>query len=204
MRVWLPDKPGSLGALATALGQLGADINAVKIADKTAGSALVDLVLWAPPDHPPESLVEACQLTAGVRVESISWYPEGGGLGADLETVEHMSGDPTKAAETLVTASPLVFRSHWALLLDVAVEPKVVFSTPRSPAVDACVLAGLAPFDSTHRVELRDSCQPARGACSTMVGPLGRDRAIVIGRLGGPSFQDSEVIRLSYLVNLVE
>ncbi|HZA74624.1 MAG TPA: amino acid-binding protein, partial [Propionibacteriaceae bacterium] len=44
MRVTLPDRPGSLGAVATAMGGVGADINAVEIVEKGAGIVVDDFV----------------------------------------------------------------------------------------------------------------------------------------------------------------
>ena len=37
-----------------------------------------------------------------------------------------------------------------------------------------------------------------------MVTPLTRDRVIVIGRLGGPAFLESEIARLHHLAALVK
>ena len=42
MRVTLPDRPGSLGAVATAIGGINGDINAVEIVEKKADGLVVD------------------------------------------------------------------------------------------------------------------------------------------------------------------
>ena len=121
MRITLPDRPGSLGSVATAMGGVGADINAVEIVEKKSdGSVVDDFIVDLPPNQLPETIVTACQNLAGVRVEWIARYPEGGGLQSDLEALERMTADPPHAAETLVSLCPVVFRSHWATLLDVS------------------------------------------------------------------------------------
>src|SRR5215203_5246391 len=120
IRVTLPDRPGSLGAVATAIGRVNGDINAVEIVEKGAGIVVDDFIVDLPPNQLPETLVTACQSLPGVRVEWISRYPEGGGLQSDLEALERMTADPVNAAETLVSLSPVVFRSHWSVLLGVA------------------------------------------------------------------------------------
>src|SRR3954454_11533419 len=120
MRVTLPDRPGSLGAVATAMGGVGGDINAVEIVEKGSGVVVDDFIVDLPPYPLPETIVTACQTLEGVRVEWIARYPEGGGLQSDLEALERMAADPTHAAETLVSLCPVVFRSHWASLLDVS------------------------------------------------------------------------------------
>ena len=132
MRVTLPDRPGSLGAVATAMGQVGGDINAVEIVEKGDGFVVDDFIVDLPPNQLPETMVSACQSLAGVRVEWISRYPEGGGLQSDLEALERMAADPVHAAETLVSLCPVVFRSHWSLLIDVGSDGPRRPSPPRS------------------------------------------------------------------------
>ena len=120
MRVALPDRPGSLGAVASAMGSVGGDINAVEIVEKGDGVVVDDFIVDLPPNQLPETIITACHRLEGVRVEWISRYPEGGGLQSDLEALERMTADPANAAETLVSLCPVVFRSHWSVLLDVA------------------------------------------------------------------------------------
>ena len=119
MRVTLPDRPGSLGSVATAMGGVGGDINAVEIVEKGDGIVVDDFIVDLPPNQLPETIVTACQNLPGVRVEWISRYPEGGGLQSDLEALERMTADPAHAAETLVSLCPVVFRSHFATLVEV-------------------------------------------------------------------------------------
>ena len=129
MRVTLPDRPGSLGSVATAMGSVDADINAVEIVEKKSdGSVVDDFIVDLPPNQLPETIVTACQSLPGVRVEWIARYPEGGGLQSDLEALERMTADPPHAAETLVSLCPVVFRSHWATLIDVSVVGAMVVS----------------------------------------------------------------------------
>ena len=56
MRVTLPDRPGSLGAVATAMGGVGGDINAVEIVEKGAGIVVDDFIVDLPPNT-PETIV---------------------------------------------------------------------------------------------------------------------------------------------------
>ena len=206
MRITLPDRPGSLGAVATAMGRVGGDINAVEIVEKTGdGSVVDDFIVDLPPNRLPETVVSACQNLEGVRVEWIARYPEGGGLQSDLEALERMAADPAHAAETLVSLCPVVFRSHWATLLDLTADgPVSTFSTTLAPDVTADVARQLAPFDATHRADLAAGWSPGWGDTTVVVTPITQDRVIAIGRLGGPSFLDSEVARLNHLAALVK
>ena len=71
LRVVLPDKPGSLGAVATALGAAGADILGVDVVERTNGHAVDDLAVELPPGRPPDVLVTAAESVPGVEVESL-------------------------------------------------------------------------------------------------------------------------------------
>lgn len=205
MRLRLPDRPGSLGAVATAMGRVGGDINAVEIVEKGDGVVVDDFIVDLPPGQMPENIVTACQSLEGVRVEWISRYPEGGGLQSDLEALERMTADPGHAAETLVSLCPVVFRSHWSTLLQLVDDvPEVVYSTTLAPDLTSATVATFAPFDATHRVDLDSGWAPGWGDTTLVVTPLTRDRVIAIGRLGGPAFLDSEIARLHHLAALVK
>jgi hypothetical protein len=204
MRVSLPDVPGSLGAIASAMGSVGADILAVEIVEKREGVAIDDFVVGLPPDKLPDNLISSCHGLDGVTVEWISRYPEGGGLQSDLEALERMTSDPDHAAETLAASAPAVFRSQWSVLVEVAGDgtASATYSTPMAPDLDPDELKRLAPFDETHRLNLDGEWIPGYGDSVVVVAPLGPSRAIVISRVGGPSYLDSEVARLQHLARL--
>lgn len=203
MRVALPDRPGSLGAVASAIGLLGADISAVAIVQRNVDHAIDDFIVTLPPGRFPDGLVSACHSIEGVRVEWISRYPEGAGLETDLEALERMVADPDQAAETLTISAPGVFHTHWALLLDCNAEPQVTFSTPLAPDLDEPQLSSFAPFDSAHRVEPDERFVQGWGETVMAMAPLSGMRAIAVGRQGGPAFLDSELARLRHLAALV-
>lgn len=205
MRVSLPDRPGSLGAVATALGGVGADINAVEIVEKGDGVVVDDFIVDLPAGQLPETIVTACHNLAGVRVEWISRYPEGGGLQSDLEALERMTADPSHAAETLVSLCPVVFRSQWATLVQITGdEVAASYSTTLAPDLDGHIIRRFAPYDVTHRVDLEPGWIPGWADSTVIVTPVTRDRVIAIGRLGGPRFLDSEIARLHHLAALVK
>ena len=95
LRVELPDVPGSLGRLASAIGEAGGDIEAIEIVEKRP---------TAPPSTTccsrsragtmPDSIVSACNALDGVQVLWISRYAAGGNLFLDLEAVEDLTADP--------------------------------------------------------------------------------------------------------------
>lgn len=203
MRVALPDRPGSLGAVATVIGTMGGDIFAVAIVQRSDGLAVDDFILDLPPGRFPDTLVSVCHGIEGVHVEWISRYPEGAGLETDLEALERMTSDPDQAAETLTLCAPGVFHTHWALLADCTDPPVVTFSTPLAPALSSVQLSSFAPFGTPRRVEPDQELLDSWGDTEIAMVPVPCSRVLVVGRQGGPAFHDSELARLAHLAGLV-
>lgn len=203
LRVELPDVPGSLGALATALGSAGADIEAIEIVERRSDGRVVDdVLLELPPQVMPDALITACHGLEGVTVEWISRYTAGANLSMDLEAVERFTEDPKHAIEQLVEVIPATFRTDWALALNrVDGRINVVAGSPTAPqlvdqAADwlgitkARVLRDVPEWDSTVL-----AATPARDR-------RGEAMVVVVGRHGGPEFLDSEIARLGHMVSL--
>ena len=98
----------------------------------------------------------------------------------------------------------MVFRSHWAVLLDQRLRPQVGVLHHPGSRLERRQLGLFAPFDPTHRVDLGPAGCPGWGDSTVVVTPLTQDRVIAIGRLGGPAFLDSEIARLHHLAALVK
>ncbi len=110
LRVELPDVPGSLGRVATAIGEAGGDIDAIEIVEhRDDGYAVDDVLLEMAPGHMPDSIVSACNTLDGVQVIWISRYAAGGNLFLDLEAVEELTADPPAALDRLVDVLPMTF-----------------------------------------------------------------------------------------------
>ncbi|MFL6156211.1 MAG: ACT domain-containing protein [Marmoricola sp.] len=198
LRVELPDVPGSLGRLASAIGASGANIEAIEIVakDAVAGVAVDDVFIEADPGVMPDSIVSACIALDGVRVLWISRYAAGGNLFLDLEAVESMTQDPARAIDTLVDALPEVFRVDWGVVMTREGDgAKITHGTPA------------APTDVPHGVTWPDNLEKASvidvrewSELVVAASPLTADELVVVGRRGGPDFQDSEIARLAHLV----
>lgn len=203
LRVELPDVPGSLGALATALGSAGADIEAIEIVEhRRDGKAVDDVLLELPPKLMPETLITACHQLDGVKVRWISRYNAGASLSMDLEAVELFTSEPERAIEHLVSVVPGTFRVDWAMALQrVDGKPRVMFKTDTAPKLvgDAISWLGirssraLDPVAAWKNTVLAGTNAKARDGSSFVV---------VVGRHGGPEFLTSELARLGHMVAL--
>ena len=114
LRVELPDVPGSLGRVASAIGEAGGDIDAIEIVEKRDGFAVDDVLLEMAPGVMPDSIISACSVLDGVSVLWINRYAAGGNLFLDLEVVESLTEDPSTARDRLVDLLPIAFRVDWA------------------------------------------------------------------------------------------
>ena len=139
MRVELPDVPGSLGRVATAIGEAGGDIEAIEIVEhRSDGTAVDDVLLEMAPGAMPDSVVSACNALDGVRVLWISRYAAGGNLFLDLEVVEELTRHGAEALDRLVGMLPVTFRVDWAARVRRTPDGReVVQATEAAPAAIA-------------------------------------------------------------------
>lgn len=70
LQVSLPDRPGSLGMLASAIGSAGADIRGLEVVKSENGTGYDDITV-AVPGTDPSDLVEILNSIGGVEVLSI-------------------------------------------------------------------------------------------------------------------------------------
>jgi len=190
LRVELPDVPGSLGRVASAIGEAGGDIEAIEIVDKRhdEGIAVDDVLLEVAPGVMPDSVVSACTALDDVRVVWISRYAAGGNLFLDLEVVEELTGNPAGALDRLIDLLPVTFRAEWAAR--VSDSGGIVNATEAAPEDLAFTSIGKAA-----RLETDDD----NVHCAAR---LNKHEIVVIGRRGGPEFLDSELARLGHLTSL--
>lgn len=192
LRVELPDVPGSLGRLATAIGEAGGDIEAIEIVEKTHdGRAVDDVLLETAPGAMPDSIVSACNQLDGVHVVWISRYAAGGNLFMDLEAVESLTEEPSSALKRLVEVLPATFRSDWAMRIHRS--SGVLAATESAPDE--------LPFLELERASALeiDDFDPETVVAGARIDG---NEIVVIGRRGGPEFLDSELARLGHLVSL--
>lgn len=199
LRVELPDVPGSLGRLASAIGAAGANIEAIEIVakDPLAGVAVDDVFITPDQGVMPDSIVSACTALDGVRVLWISRYAAGGNLFLDLEAVEAMTQDPAGALDRLIDAVPQVFRVDWGLRLHVDGEKTLIdYATGAAPTEIPDGISWPAVLEKAQRLDV----PPAWSELVIAASPIGNTEVVVVGRRGGPEFQDSEIARLAHLV----
>jgi hypothetical protein len=203
LRLVLPDRPGMLGAVATALGEVGADIQSLDVVERGPDGAVDDLVVALPPGGMADALITSAQKVPGVVVESLRPYYGGADLHRDLELVDALAADPVSAGALLTAHLPGVFRAGWALLVEQG--PTVLHASAGAPEIADLDLPWL-PLSGARRLDPDEPWVPERWevlGTELAAAPVGvPERAVLLGRPGGPRFRGSEVLRLSHLAGI--
>ena len=209
LRVELEDRPGRLGALAVALGSVGADILSLDVVERWSGFAVDDLVVQLPAGAMPDTLITAAEKLDGVYVDSVR--PHTGLLEAhrELELIDHVAAADTRAdrLQVLVDEAPRVLRVGWCLVARLA-EGGIerIAGSPGAPETEPDEAPWL-PLEEAASLDGDADWVPQvwRDMATTLaVAPLGDPHvAVMLGRPGGPAFRPSEVARLGYLAGIV-
>lgn len=218
LRVVIPDQPGSLGAVATALGRAGIDIVSLDVVERGPDGAVDDLLIQLPVRGLPDTAISVAESVPGVVVESVRPYQMGGrGAQTDLELVDELAAAPAEAVRLLADLVPAVFRAGWALVLeqvgpadvrvraasvgapdlggdDVALRERVSVAPPWLPLPAAVALAPDPAWAPPRWDDLGMEL-----AAAPLGGPY---TALLVGRPGGPRFRASELDRLAHLAGL--
>jgi hypothetical protein len=201
LRLVLPDRPGALGAVATALGAVGADILSVDVIERGQDCATDDILVELPPDKLADSLVSAAAGVPGVRVESIRQYAGLLDPHRELELLEALARDPAKSLEVLADGVARVFRAGWALVLGAPADGHAALLAAGGGAPELSSLpVPWWPPAPARPLDCDDDWAPgdwARIGTELAVAPLGA-AALLVGR---PALRwlPAELVRLRHL-----
>jgi len=182
VRVWLPDRPGALGAVASRIGAVRGDVVGIDILETGDGVAVDELVVRLPRESLVELLVNEIQEVDGVTVEDVRVIGESGRdprLDA-LETAAMICGADTmdELLRALVGHGGRTLGADWAAVVDLAA------GDVRATSGSAPTEAWLAAFVHGARAGGDDH---AVGGEDVAWAPLpGVDLALVTGRSRSP------------------
>jgi hypothetical protein len=207
IRVQLPDSPGTLGAVATALGTVGADILSVDVVERGSGVAIDDLVVELPSGRLPDALITAAESVEGVEVDAVRPYAGVLDTHRELELVEEIAAQPSTGLDILAEGVPKIIRAGWALVLHYTQDDvRRLASSSAAPEASVTDLPWL-PLERATVLDGEDTWVPDTWqelGTELAATPLGKpDRTLLVGRPGGPMFRAAEVARLAHFAGIV-
>jgi hypothetical protein len=139
VRVWLPDRPGALGQVASRIGAVRGDVLGIEVLESGAGSVIDELVVVLPDDGLVALMVSEIDAVDGVAVEDVRAI-EGGHVDPDLAALaliaEVAEVAPSERRATLVSLLAELIGADWAVLLCDGVEMARVGDLPEGGALD--------------------------------------------------------------------
>jgi ACT domain len=201
VRVWLPDRPGALGQVASRIGAVRGDVVGIDILERGAGRAVDELVVELPDDEHLSLLVEEIGQVDGVDVEDVR--PVADALHDPrldaLETAAILAGAASTAEllEALCVHGARTVGSEWAVVVDSEAVRILAATGPAPPP------SWLAAFVAGSRSAA--TVAGAEGGPDDVVwAPLpGAGLALVLGR-GGTPFRARERRQAAALARIVD
>ena len=119
LRVRLPDQPGVLGKVASALGSTGADIDSIVVVDRAPGYAVDDLVVSLPAGALADRLVSAASSVQGVVVETVQRHHGRLRMHDDLALLDEAASSD-RPLTTLAVGLPELLHASYGLIVEAA------------------------------------------------------------------------------------
>jgi hypothetical protein len=201
MRVWLPDRPGALGAVASRIGAVRGDLVGIDILERGGGRAIDELVVSLPDASLVDLLVREVGEVEGVDVEEVRAAApsqpdprldalETAAALVDEQSIEGLLG-------RLVREAKSDFEATWVAILDLTgvVCLASVGAAPPAPWLDAFV----AGSRSSAPVVSGDA-GPDDVAWASLDGA---DLALLLGREGRP-FRARERRQVAALTHIAD
>jgi hypothetical protein len=201
VRVWLPDRPGALGAVASRIGAVRGDVVGIEILERGGGRAVDDLVVQLPNGGLVELLVAEMTQVDGVDVENVRPLadalhdPRLDALESAAQLVAATSGEEILAA--LCERATSTIGAQWAVVVDLD-DASTKVEVGSSPSA-----AWLAAFVEGSRSSARVAAMEA-GPDDVLWAPLpAANLALVMGR-DGHAFRARERRSAAALARIVD
>jgi ACT domain len=204
VRLSVPDRPGSLGHVTSAIGAAAADIVEIDVLESEGGRALDDVFLQVRDPAHLNAVRDRLNAVPGVTVTGLQ-YPAPPVTGhADLELLDQVLSRPDRGLQTLVDGAPHAFGADWGALVeygpDAATVVGVLAVSAACPGPDQVRLSSPSRLAAV-RMTPSGGDAPFGG---TALVPIGSGLlALVLVRIEGPEFHRSELWRVGQIGQIV-
>ncbi len=196
VRVWLPDRPGALGQVASRIGAVRGDVLAIEILEQGGGRAIDELTVALPDDDLMPLLTAEIDAVDGVSVESIRVVDPDrtdASLSALALGAAIAESPPDERLDVMVRGIQRFSETDWVIVLSNG-EPIAQIGAPPDLAWLSAFLAG-----SEHLDGLDDSAPS-----DLLWGHMATSAlTVAAGRTGNP-IHERERIRFSLLLRLAD
>lgn len=204
LRISCPDRPGALGAVATALGRAGTNIVSLDVVERAAGLAIDDLVVVGWGAGP---VVDAVESVPGVVVELVHAVAPATDPVSPLDVAARLVGAAGDMYRELMGGVPDAFAAGWCAVVHArSPQPRVLAQSAAAPSLVGARTPWL-PLETARRLDAgpwvpdRWSLDPR--SASFVVAPLVDDSAALLAaRPRGPRFREREVADLANLARV--
>ncbi len=201
LRVWMPDRPGALGAVASRIGAVRGDLTGIDILERGAGRAIDELIVELPSEELVPLLVAEIAEVDGVDVENVGPAPEepvDPRLDA-LETAAVLVAERSVAGllEELARRAMRDFTADWAAVIHLSGPTPLaeVGAVPPAP--------WLAAFVAGSRLSVAPEVSGSGPDDVAWADLAAAELAVVLGRRGRP-LRARERRQLAALARIVD
>jgi len=203
VRVWVPDRPGALGQVASRIGAVRGDVVGIDILERGAGRAIDELVVELPDAGLVDLLVQEIGQVDGVDVEDVRPV-QGPAHDARVEALETAARlvEAASAGDLLgqlCADARREFDAEWCAVLSLGAEGSLLCGDGDLPPA-----AWLAAFLEGTRFSSSRVASPPPGPDDVAWAALPRSGAeVVLGRHGRP-FRQRERNQLDVLARIAD
>lgn len=192
VRVWLPDRPGALGAVASRIGAVRGDLVGIDILDRGAGRAIDELVVDLPDASLVPLLIQEINQVDGVDVEEVRPVGDEGRPDPRLAALETAAAlveqdTPNGVLDVLVERAVSEFDAAWATVTDSTTGDVRVSAGEAPPTTWVSAFVGGVGKDKDNAGDGDGDGHEGGSAGDVAYGPLTRSGlTLVLGRPGRP------------------
>jgi hypothetical protein len=207
VRVWLADRPGSLGQVATKIGEVGGDLVGVDILERNGARAVDELTVELTDGCSAESLAEALSQLCGVEVEDlrhlVSRVPFSGRDPLDAAVLLAESTGATELLNALAQGVCAAFACDWSTVLDLGRAGATALTEAGHPPCAAWLGAFVAGAKVGRSVSAGDGAGMV-GPRDVAWAPLDSSDLVVVAGRDGPPFRSRERRQLLQLCRVAD
>ncbi|HZU71939.1 MAG TPA: hypothetical protein VE990_04135 [Acidimicrobiales bacterium] len=196
LRIWLTDRPGALGSVASRIGAVRGDVVGIDILERNAGMAVDELAVDLPGADLVDLMVREIQQVDGVKVEDVRPV-EGGAdrltfeLEAAVDIVE--APDSDEVLEALCRSASELTQAPWSAVLCV-----------ENQELLACRGGPLPPLQWLTAVALGLGSAPGASVDGMVVAELTRSRLVFLVGGSGLTVRQRERESLVHLARVAD